>query len=78
MEGLPKVGQTVTFDDSWFYPGKGIVVEVKTLPHHAAKVRITKISEAGQHFLGKESWILPIRMTVVEDEDSTGDSSKDS
>lgn len=67
MDGLPKIGQTVAFDDSWFYPGRGIVVETQTQPHLAVKVKITEIALAGQHFLGRESWILPARMEVVEE-----------
>lgn len=68
MDGLPKIGQTVAFDDSWFYPGRGVVVAVQEVPHHAVKVKITEIALAGQHFLGRESWILPNRMEVVDDD----------
>ena len=67
MEGLPKVGQTVEFDDPWFYSGKGTVVDVQTMPHWAIKVRVTEITEAGKHFLYKSAWILPGYLTVVEE-----------
>ena len=67
MEGLPKVGQRVEFDDRWFYPGRGIVVDTQSAPHEAVLVSITEIALAGQHFLGRECWILPGYMEVLTD-----------
>lgn len=58
MDGLPKVGAKVEFDDRWFYPGRGIVVDTRSAPHEAVLVSITEIHYNGSHFLGRECWIL--------------------
>jgi hypothetical protein len=65
-EALLKVGQVVSFNDPWFYPGKGTVLEVETKPHHAVRVRVDEIDPAGQHFLHKVTWLLAGSVEVVE------------
>jgi hypothetical protein len=67
MEGLPKVGDEVAFDDRWFYPGEGIVLEVREKPHHVVYVQVTSIKgERNLHWIGRKTWLLPGHMTVIK------------
>lgn len=66
MDELPRVGQGVRFNDPWFYPGKGTVLEVQTKPHPAVRVRVDEIDPAGQHFLHKATWLLAGSAEVEE------------
>jgi len=66
MDGLPKEGDRVRFDDPWFYPGTGTVVRVQRHPHEAVLVLVETIEDKhNQHKVGKESWILPGHLTLL-------------
>lgn len=66
MQGLPKVGAKVRFDDPWFYPGTGEVTQVNTQPHHSVLVRVETIDDPNnQRWVGRETWLLPGHLTVL-------------
>lgn len=62
-----KVGDTVAFHDTWFYAGRGEVLEIQFAPTFAAKVRVDQIENAGAHFLGKETWLMAPTLEVIDD-----------
>ena len=67
MYGLPSPGDRVRFDDPWFYPGEGTVVEVQTKPHHAVKVLVGQMDDEihRKNWDGKETWLLPGHLTLL-------------
>jgi hypothetical protein len=68
MDSLPKKGDSVTFDDRWFYRGTGTVVDIQEKPHHAVLVKVETIEDKGapQKWVGKETWILAPNVKKVE------------
>ena len=52
-------GDTVSFDDPWFYPGGGTVLRVQKTPHEAVEVRVAWMdAHSQQHWVGRDVWIL--------------------
>ncbi len=66
MDGLPRRGVRVRWQDPWFYDGEGIVLATQVTPHHSVQVQILEIDDpTNQTWVGRTTWLLPGYLTVL-------------